>query len=191
MKNVVVGIVESRAQAETIVGTLQTLGFPVTDISALFPTHVGTEAFAKEQHTSTPHGAEVGAGSTGIVAGAIGVLAGVGALTIPGVGVFMAVGPLIAGFSGILGGAAVGGLSEALVGMGVPEVDAKTYEKKLKAGNILVSIHTADDDERGRAVAVLEQMGAKDVSTRPEPPLSARGSRPTRRQSQPFTGGGQ
>jgi hypothetical protein len=168
MKKAVIGIVETQAQAETIVRQLQTAGFGAKEISALFPDNKGTKAFAHEQHTKAPEGAAAGAGAGGVVGGTLGVLAGIGALAIPGLGPFIAAGPIMAGLSGIAAGAAVGGFTGALVGMGIPEFEAKMYETKLKAGNILVSIHTEDGDERKRAVEIFKNAGVKDVSTQSE-----------------------
>jgi hypothetical protein len=168
MKKAVIGIVESRSQAEAIVERLQASGFASSDISALFPDNKGTKAFAHEQHTKAPEGAATGASAGGIIGGTLGILAGIGALAIPGLGPFIAAGPIMAGLSGIAAGAAVGGLTGALVGIGIPEFEAKVYESKLKAGNILVSVHTEDGDERKRAIEVFKQAGVKDVSTQGE-----------------------
>jgi|SRR5580692_2844925 hypothetical protein len=125
MKKAVIGIIETQAQAETVVRQLQTAGFSAKDISALFPDNKGTKAFAHEQHTKAPEGAAAGAGAGGIVGGTLGVLAGIGALAIPGLGPFIAAGPIMAGLSGIAAGAAVGGFTGALVGMGIPESEVK------------------------------------------------------------------
>jgi hypothetical protein len=168
MKKAVIAIVETRAQAEAIVERLQAKGFGANEISVLFPDNKGTKAFAHEQHTKAPEGAAAGAGAGGVIGGTLGVLAGIGALAIPGLGPFIAAGPIMAGLSGIAAGAAVGGFTGALVGMGIPEFEAKMYETKLKAGNILISVHTEDGDDRKRAVDVFKSAGVKDVSTQTE-----------------------
>jgi hypothetical protein len=168
MKKAVIGIVETRAGAETIVRQLQAAGFGANEISVLLPDNKGTKAFAHEQHTKAPEGAAAGAGAGGIIGGTLGVLAGIGALAIPGLGPFIAAGPIMAGLSGIAAGAAVGGFTGALVGMGIPEFEAKVYETKLKAGNILISVHTEDGDERKRAADIFKNAGVKDVSTQSE-----------------------
>jgi len=168
MKKAVIGIVETQAQAERIVQQLQTEGFGTNEISVLFPDNKGTKAFAHEQHTKAPEGAAAGAGAGGIVGGTLGVLAGIGALAIPGLGPFIAAGPIMAGLSGIAAGAAVGGLTGAFVGMGIPEYEAKMYETKLKAGNMLISVHTEDGEERKRALEVFKSVGIKDATTQAE-----------------------
>ena len=168
MKKAVIGIVETRVQAEMVVQQLQAAGFSPRDISVLFPDNKGTKAFAHEQHTKAPEGAAAGAGAGGLVGGTLGVLAGIGALAIPGLGPFIAAGPIMAGLSGIAAGAAVGGFTGALVGMGIPEFEAKMYESRLKAGNLLLSVHTDDGDERKRAIDLFKKAGVKDVSTQTE-----------------------
>lgn len=168
MKKAVIGMVETRAQAEMIVQRLQTAGFVSKEISVLFPDNAGTKAFAHEQNTKAPEGAAAGAGAGGILGGTLGVLAGIGALAIPGLGPFIAAGPIMAGLSGIAAGAAVGGFTGALVGMGIPEFEAKMYETKLKAGNILVSVHTEDGDDRKRATDIFKNVGVKDVTMQSE-----------------------
>jgi hypothetical protein len=168
MKKAVIGMVETQAQAENVVQRLQAAGFGSHEISALFPDNRGTKAFAHEQHTKAPEGAAAGAGAGGVVGGTLGVLAGIGALAIPGLGPFIAAGPIMAGLSGLAAGAAVGGFTGALVGMGIPEYEAKMYETRLKAGNILISVHTEDGDERKRALEVFKNAGIKDASTQSE-----------------------
>lgn len=164
-KKAVVGLVSSEMQAETIVGELQRAGFSNSDTSALFPDKKGTRDFAHEQNTKAPEGAVAGVGAGGAVGGTLGLLAGIGALAIPGLGPFIAAGPIMAALSGAAAGAAVGGIAGALVGMGIPELEAKQYEGKVKGGNILLSVHTEDGKQRTRAKQILEAGGAVDVVT--------------------------
>ncbi len=161
----VLGFVTTRAQAEAIVSNLQSEGFGTNDISVLFPDTQGTHDFAHEKHTKAPEGAVAGVGAGGAIGGTLGLLAGIGALAIPGLGPFIAAGPILAALSGAAAGAAVGGVAGALVGMGIPELEAKQYEGKLKQGNILLSIHVEDGNERTRAKKVLEVGGATDIVT--------------------------
>jgi hypothetical protein len=161
----VVGLVTSRASAEQVVAELQRAGFAGTDISVLFPDSAGTKDFAHEQHTKAPEGAATGAGAGGVVGGTLGLLAGIGALAIPGVGPLIAAGPIMAALSGAAAGAVVGGLSGALIGLGIPEIEAKQYEGKLKEGNILLSVHVDNSAERDRAKDLLKANGAYDIVT--------------------------
>ncbi|WP_394828947.1 hypothetical protein [Pendulispora albinea] len=161
----VIGLVSSQTQAESIVSELQRAGFPNDVISALFPDKQGTRDFAHEKNTKAPEGAVTGASAGGAIGGAMGLLAGIGALAIPGLSPFIAAGPIMAALSGAAAGAAVGGVAGALVGMGIPEVEAKQYEGKIKSGNILLSVHVDDADERARAKRILESGGAVDVVT--------------------------
>lgn len=162
-KKAVVGIISNQAQAEQLVTQLQRAGFSTNDISALFPDKRGTRDFAHEHHTKAPEGAIAGVGAGGAIGGTLGLLAGIGSLAIPGVGPLIAAGPIMAALSGAAAGAAVGGITGALIGMGIPELEAKQYEGKIRDGNILLSVHVENSDERARAKKILEQSGARDV----------------------------
>jgi hypothetical protein len=161
-------IVHNRSQAETIVDRLKGCGFSNNDISVLFPDKTGTRDFAHEEHTKAPEGAVAG-GTTGALAGGVlGWLAGIGTLAIPGLGPLIAAGPIMAALSGAAVGGTLGGLTGALIGMGLPEFEAKRYESKVAGGNILISVHSENSDETERAKEVFEQGGAEDISTAAE-----------------------
>ena len=170
----------SETQAELIVGDLKDAGFSNNDISALFPDKTGTRDFAHEKGTKAPEGATAGAGTGAVLGGTLGWLAGIGALAIPGVGPFVAAGPIAAALSGAAVGGAVGGLTGALIGMGIPEYEAKRYEGKVKQGNILISVHTNNSDEAKRAREIFERAKAEDISSAGEASVdeshTARGS---------------
>ncbi len=170
----VIGLVSSQAQAETLVGELQRAGFSNNDISALFSDKKGTRDFAHEQNTKAPEGAVAGASAGGAIGGTLGLLVGFGALAIPGLGPFIAAGPIMAALSGAAAGAAVGGIAGALVGMGIPEIEAKQYEGKIKGGNILLSVHVDDGDQRAQVKKILEAGGAVDVVTVGEQSISSK-----------------
>ena len=157
-------IVKSEAQATSIVDDLKAAGFSNNDISALFPDKQGTRDFAHEQKTKAPEGAATGAGVGGLLGGGLGWLAGIGALAIPGVGPLIAAGPIMGLLSGMAVGAAGGGLTGALVGYGIPELEAKQYEGKVKGGNILLSVHTEDGDEVSRAKEIFKRHNAEDIA---------------------------
>ncbi|HEX3853458.1 MAG TPA: DUF3341 domain-containing protein, partial [Polyangiaceae bacterium] len=125
MKKLVIGIVETQEQAERVVAGLQNSGVAPSDVSALFPDKRGTKDFVHEHNTKAPEGTVAGAGAGGILGGTLGLLAGIGALAIPGVGPLIAAGPLMAALSGIAAGATLGGIAGALIGLGIPEIEAK------------------------------------------------------------------
>src|SRR5262245_21080365 len=154
----------TEAQAITIVERLRAASFSDDDISVLCPDKAGTKDFAHEQHTKAPEGAATGAGTGGVLGGALGWLVGIGAIAIPGLGPFIAAGPIMAALSGAAGESARGGRTGALIGMGMPEYDAKRYEGKVKEGNLLISVHTDDSTERDRAKTIFEEAGAEDIS---------------------------
>src|SRR5437868_7063724 len=164
MAKAVFCIARTEAQAITIVERLRAAGFANNDISVLCPDKAGTRHFAHEQHTKAPEGAATGAGTGGIVGGALGWLAGIGVLAIPGLGPFIAAGPIMAALSGAAVGATVGGITGALVGMGIPEYEAKRYEGRIKSGNILISVHAEHHDDSRRAREIFERAGAEDIA---------------------------
>jgi hypothetical protein len=165
MDKAVFGIASTEAQAATIANDLKAAGFTPNEISVLFPDKTGTRDFAHEQHTKAPEGATVGGGSGAVLGGAVGWLLGIGALAIPGLGPFIAAGPIMALLAGAGAGAAAGGVVGALIGLGMPELEAKRYEGKIRDGNILISVHTEDSEARSRAKEILQRDGATDISS--------------------------
>jgi Protein of unknown function (DUF3341) len=159
------GIYKTRAGVESAVDALRQAGFRNTDISVMFPDNAGTKDFAHEKSTKAPEGAATGAGSGAVIGGTLGWLAGIGALAIPGVGPFIAAGPIVAALAGVGVGGAVGGITGALVGMGIPEYEAKRYEGRVKEGSILLSVHCDDSKWTKKAREIMERTGAEDVSS--------------------------
>jgi hypothetical protein len=170
MANAAFCLATDEMHARAIVAKLRSVGFIDDDISVLMQDGVGSRNFAIEQHTKAPEGTTVGVGAGGVVGGAVGVLAGLGALAIPGVGPLIAAGPLLAGLSGMAAGATVGGLVGGLVGFGIPEYEASVYEGKLKSGHILVSAHAETKDAIRRATAVFHDAGGMNVTVGHTPP---------------------
>lgn len=158
-------IATSREQADRIVDNLKIASFSSNDISVLFPDKGTTRDFAHEKNTKAPEGAVTGAGTGGVIGGALGWIAGIGALAIPGIGPFIAAGPIMAALSGAAIGATVGGITGALIGMGIPELEAKRYEGKIKAGNLLISVHTENSEQVNLAKDIFDKAGAEDICT--------------------------
>ena len=161
----VFGIYQTVGQAERGADTLIAAGFPNSAISVLTPDVNSTREFAHHKDTKAPEGTTAGVTTGGVIGGTLGVLAGVGALAIPGVGPFIAAGPIMAGLAGLGIGGAVGGLVGALVGMGIPEYEAKRYEGHVKDGGTLLSVHCDSADQVSRAKDMLKSSGAKDISS--------------------------
>jgi hypothetical protein len=161
----VFGIYSSGEHAERAVDSLIAAGFASTNISVLLPDSRSTKEFAHEKDTKAPEGTTVGVTTGGVIGGTLGVLAGVGALAIPGVGPFIAAGPIMAGLAGLGVGGAVGGLVGALVGMGIPEYEAKRYEGRVKGGGTLLSVHCDTSDQIKRAKELLQSSGAEDIAS--------------------------
>jgi hypothetical protein len=161
----VFGIYSSVSGAEGAVANMKDAGFRNADISVLFPENVGTKDLAFVKGTKAPEGTATGAASGGVIGGALGWLLGIGALAIPGLGPFIAAGPIMAALAGVGIGGALGGLTGALVGMGIPEYEAKRYEGLVKDGGVLVSVHADDSKWTKLAKEILERTGASNISS--------------------------
>jgi hypothetical protein len=177
----VFGIFQSRAGAERCVDLLISNGFRSDDISVLAPDQAVTRELATEKNTKAPEGATTGATTGGVIGGTLGLLAGIGALAIPGVGPFIAAGPIMGALAGLGAGAAAGGLIGVLVGLGIPEYEAKRYEGRVKNGGILVSVHCDNSEWTDRAEELLKQAGAEDISSAGEKGASTHGVERTER----------
>jgi len=161
----VFGIYPDRLSIENAVAALKEAGFRNTDISVLFPENAGTKDFAHEKHTKAPEGATTGATSGAVIGGTLGWLVGIGAVAIPGLGPFVAAGPVIAALAGVGAGGAVGGIAGALIGIGIPEYEAKRYEGRIKSGGVLLSVHSDNRYWTKHAYSILESTGAQDISS--------------------------
>lgn len=161
----VYGLYRDRASAEAAVDRFLAEGFRNEDISVLMQDNVGTKDFAHEKETKAPEGTTTGVVTGGAIGGTLGLLAGIGALAIPGLGPFIAAGPIMGTLAGLGSGGLVGGIIGALVGMGIPEYEAKRYEGRIKEGGILFSVHCDSSDWVKRAKELLKATGAEDVSS--------------------------
>jgi len=171
----VFGIYKSTEQAERAVDQIMAAGFSNNDISVLLPDIRSSKEFAHEKNTKAPEGTTTGVTTGGVIGGTLGLLAGIGALAIPGVGPFIAAGPIMGALAGLGAGAAVGGLIGALVGMGIPEYEAKRYEGRVKAGGVLLSVHCDTSNEISRAKDLLKATGAEDIASAGEKSVSTHG----------------
>jgi hypothetical protein len=164
-KTAVFGIYSSLEKAEAAVDHLTAEGFSNSDVSVLVADSQSTRDFAHRKATKAPEGATTGATAGGLLGGGLGLLAGIGALAIPGLGPLIAAGPIMATLAGIGAGGALGGLVGALVGAGIPEYEAKRYEGRVKDGGVLLSVHCDTSDEIKRAKDFLKATGAEDIAS--------------------------
>jgi hypothetical protein len=165
-KNIAVfGVYPTHDSADAAVDTLRTKGFRNTDVSVLFPQNPGSKEFGHEKGTKSAEGAVAGGGTGAVIGGALGWLAGIGMLAIPGVGPFIAAGPIVAALAGMGAGGAIGGTTGALIGLGIPEYQAKRYEGRMRKGGILLSVHADDQEWASKGKQILEQTGAEDISS--------------------------
>src|SRR6202790_5151293 len=167
-KTAVFGIYATQSGAENAIDMLTRSGFPVSDVSVLVPETLGSKDMGTVKATKAPEGAVAGASSGAVLGGTLGLLAGIGALAIPGVGPLIAAGPIMAALAGVGVGSAVGGVVGALVGMGIPEYEAKRYEGAVKDGGTLLSVHCDTSEEVDAAKRALRETGARDISSTSE-----------------------
>jgi hypothetical protein len=181
-KTSVLGIYSNRETVERATDTLIKSGFPASVISVLLPENLGAKPIGTEKATKAPEGATTGAASGAVLGGGLGLLVGIGALAIPGLGPFIAAGPIMAALAGMGVGGTVGGITGALVGLGIPEYEAKRYEGRIQKGGILLSVHCDTSDEIKRAKDLLKSTGAEDISSSTESSVdSAKAEKPTTR----------
>ena len=162
-KKAVICITQSRVQTERIIDRLNVSGFGYSDISVLMPETDSNHNIGHVAATKAPEGTAAGGITGGIAGGVIGLLAGLGALAIPGVGAFIAAGPIMAALSGAALGAATGGTIGGVIGLGMPEIEAKIYEEKLRTGNYLVAVHALDEEQIAQASDIFTEADAKDI----------------------------
>ena len=150
---------DTYAEAQGVVTALEAHGIPHSDISLvgrdLNNTAIGTgpgttPAAGSTTATGTETGAGTGASLGTIIGGGAGLLAGIGALAIPGVGPVVAAGWLVATLTGAGVGAGAGGLLGSLTGAGVPEKDAHVYAEGVNRGGSLVTVRA--DETRGAEI---------------------------------------
>ena len=162
------GLFVDRAGLEGAINELRAAGFRNSDVSVLMQETPGTKDLAHEAHTKAPEGAAAGASAGAVVGGVLGWLIGIGAIAIPGIGPFIAAGPIVAALAGIGAAGAAGGLIGALVGVGIPEYEAKRYEGRLRKGHLLLSVHCDDSKWAKKAEDILKKAGAEDVASTAE-----------------------
>jgi hypothetical protein len=167
------------------VDELRLAGFQNTDVSVLVPENGGNKDLALERNSKAPEGVTAGAGTGAVIGGALGWLAGIGALAIPGVGPFIAAGPILAALSGLGVGGAVGGIAGGLIGAGMPEYEAKRFEGRIRKGGALLSVHCDNSEREKVAKRILENTGAQDVSSTSEAKADFGASHETRPRSSP------
>jgi len=164
-RKAVAGLFETREEAERAIGELKGLGISGDQIGVAMHDQSAQGALAKETGTKAAEGATSGVVGGGLLGGVLGFLVGAGALAIPGIGPVVAGGMLasalgLAGGTAVAGagiGAAAGGIAGALVGMGIPDDEAKHFEGGFKSGGVLVTVGGGRTME---ALAVLERNGA-------------------------------
>jgi len=167
-KNSAFGIFSDRASLERCVDLLKQRGFRGSDISVLMSSKDETRSFAHENSTKSPEAATVGATGGLALGGALGWLVGIGTVAIPGIGPFVAAGPILATIAGAGIGGTLGGVAGALIGLGIPEYEAKRYEGIIHDGGLLLSVHVDNSEWADKAKEILRECGADDISVKSE-----------------------
>lgn len=163
MSKAIIGIASNIRRAEMIVNQLQLAGFTENQISVILPAETGRVELECVSETKAPEGTAIGVSTGALIGGTLGLLAGIGALAVPGIGALVAAGPILATLSGMAAGGTVGGISGALIGLGIPEYEAKVFEGKLLDGNVLIAVHTDNNEHRHMAEEILKHCAADGV----------------------------
>lgn len=171
-KKIIGGVFSDVATAEKVIHDLKNHGYKSKDISVF--AHDKSKANVLEDEVNTGvttndegrgknagKGASIGAASGGVLGGLGGLVVGLGLLTIPGIGQIAAAGPLAAALSGAAVAAGGGGIIGALVGLGMPEEQAKQYEEFLKNGKIIVLVET--EKMKAACIKLFSRMTQKTV----------------------------
>ncbi len=163
MSHFVFCLARDPVQARTVVDALDAIGITSDRISVLAATQEDTGKLAQGLHAHSAHGSFTG----GNIGGSIGWLAGLGSLAIPGIGLFIAAGPILGFLTGIAVGRAVGNLNGAMIEeMGIPDASLPRYKDGLNAGQVVISAKTTTDDVES-VLATLRQTGAQEIGSRP------------------------
>lgn len=163
MHQAVICVASNGDEAEKLVDMLKKAGFGAEDISLLMPDPFGAQELGYESHTKAPEGISTGVTTGALLGGVLGYLAGIGAIIIPGAGPLIAAGPLMVALSAAAVGGAVGGVSGGLIGMGIPEYEAKKFERRVQIGNTLIAVHCDTSREAQSAEDIFKSCGAKDI----------------------------
>jgi hypothetical protein len=165
MKNTsIFGIFSNRLQIDEAMATLREDGFRPTDIAVLYPETSSLKEFGHEKGSKAPEGAAAGISAGALAGGALGWLAGIGALTIPELSPLAAAGPIVGAMAGAGALGTVAGVAGALIGMVTPEYEAKRYQGRLKNAGLLLSVHCDNSDWVKRAKTILSNAGGLDIA---------------------------
>jgi hypothetical protein len=161
----VTGIYPTPTSLAAGVQALKDAGFRPNNISVLYPEKRSDQGSAHANGEAATEGAATGASAGAVVGGVLGWLAGIGSLVIPGMGLFIAAGPILAALASAGAAGIVGGLAGGLAGLGVPESEAHGYQERLKEGGTLLSVRSDELYWTERAREILTSTGAQDISS--------------------------
>ena len=158
-------IAHCRNLAELIVDQLKFHAISNRDVSILYADveKNGRKGhhFGDDLNNVATGGARTGAGA--VVGGTLDWIMGIGALAVPGIGAFIAAGPIVASLRGVGDGVTAGRIAGGLTGLGVPGSKARHYEDRIRLGNILISVHTESPAEAMQAKFIFTRARAQDI----------------------------
>ncbi len=167
MHKVISGLFTTRAQADNALQRLEDIGYTNEDISVI------TRDTTVNMNPNKTDDIQAGAATGGVIGGLVGLLAGIGVLTIPGLGALFIAGPVAAALgltgalastaSGAMTGVLAGGLIGAFKDLGVDETKAKLIEERVKNGDILLMVQCDDEDDNSVIKDVLSESGGQHI----------------------------
>lgn len=164
MSKSIVGIANTRQQVEAVLHELDEHAVPPANISVLLRDYDETLDTGDVETTKIPTDTTAETDEGGIGGAALGALAGSGTLDYPSMGSFVAMGPIMDALSGAAVGATGGGFVSELLGLGIPESEAKIYENRIQNGGSLIAVHVSDPDQQGPIREILERQNLEDIS---------------------------
>ncbi|WP_286231600.1 general stress protein [Neobacillus mesonae] len=168
-----VGVYDTEQAVIQAVEDFKRQGYASDDISVIGKDKDVVNDINDTTGTTTEKSAITGAATGGALGGILGLLAGVGALAIPGIGPIVAAGPIAATLTGAAAGAGVGGLAGVLIGLGIPEEEADRYEGYVKEGKFLVVVNRRQNRlGEGQGVDTIMNQNDTDVTTRSNDPYN-------------------
>lgn len=140
-KITVYGIFDDELRVEGAITRLRSSGFRASDIAVLFGDDSTPKEFGYRKKSKLAEGTSLGGTLGAILGSVIGWLAGTGHLSVSSFAPFIAAGPLLATLSALGIGTMVGAIIGGLIGVGIPEYEAKRFEGMVKKGKALLSVH--------------------------------------------------
>lgn len=155
----ITGVFRDRQAAESAITQMETAGVTPSQISLVMTDEARGKYFTFKESSKVDEGAAAGAGVGGLLGAVAGLAFAAGSVLIPGLNVIVT-GTLVSALAGLGAGAATGGLLGGLIGAGIPEHEAKVYEKDIQAGHVLVAVDCKDSDQKVAVQNIFDNFDA-------------------------------